>query len=79
MTDSIVDMDDIESRDTLEFLFDHCEQDKFVYKHQWTVGLDYLGQSLLDACGLTFPAASVDCCSERPSKTHKHQPKESNK
>ena len=38
MTDSIVGMDDIESRDTLEFLFDHCEQDKFVYKHQWTVG-----------------------------------------
>tara|TARA_B100000282_G_scaffold265174_1_gene216154 strand:+ start:88 stop:315 length:228 start_codon:yes stop_codon:yes gene_type:complete len=38
MTESIVEMDDIESQDTLNYLFDHCEQDHFVYKHQWTVG-----------------------------------------
>jgi len=38
MTDSIVGIDDSESQDILGYLFDHCEQDQFVYKHQWTVG-----------------------------------------
>ena len=38
MTDSIVGLDDSESQEILDYLFDHCEQDQFVYKHEWTVG-----------------------------------------
>ena len=38
MTDSIVGLDNSESQAILDYLFDHCEEDKFVYKHQWTVG-----------------------------------------
>lgn len=38
MTDEIVGMPAAESRETLDFLADHCEQQKFIYQHQWTVG-----------------------------------------
>ena len=38
MTDHIEGLDRTESDEILQFLFDHCEQDAFVYKHQWTVG-----------------------------------------
>lgn len=38
MTDHIEGLDRAESDEILQFLFDHSEQDGFVYKHQWTVG-----------------------------------------
>ncbi len=38
MTDSVVGLEQSESQEILEFLFDHAEQDQFIYKHQWTVG-----------------------------------------
>ena len=38
MTDLVVGLSRTESDAILSFLFDHCEQDQFVYKHQWTVG-----------------------------------------
>ena len=38
MTDHIVGMDAGESKELLEFLFDHSEQDQFVYEHVWSPG-----------------------------------------
>jgi len=38
MTDHVVDMDPDESRNLLDELFDHMEQDKFIYEHPWKVG-----------------------------------------
>ena len=38
MTDLVVGLSTTESNEILSFLFDHCEQDQFIYKHQWTVG-----------------------------------------
>jgi alpha-ketoglutarate-dependent taurine dioxygenase len=38
MTWSILDMDEGESRETLEFLFDHQEKPEFVYEHDWRPG-----------------------------------------
>lgn len=38
MTWSILDMPADESRDILEFLFDHQEQQRFVYEHDWRPG-----------------------------------------
>ncbi len=38
MTWSILDMPPEESRDTLEFLFDHQERPEFVYEHVWRPG-----------------------------------------
>jgi taurine dioxygenase len=38
MTWSILDMPEDESRETLDFLFDHQEQPRFVYEHDWRPG-----------------------------------------
>ena len=38
ITDHIVDMEPAESNEILNALFDHCEQDKFVYEHIWEPG-----------------------------------------
>jgi taurine dioxygenase len=38
MTWKILDMPDDESRDILEFLFDHQEKPEFVYEHAWAPG-----------------------------------------
>ncbi|HXP73516.1 MAG TPA: TauD/TfdA family dioxygenase [Stellaceae bacterium] len=38
MTWSILDMPKAESRDTLEYLFDHQEKPEFVYEHAWRPG-----------------------------------------
>lgn len=38
MTDHIVGMDIEESNALLNYLFDHCEQPKFIYEHVWTPG-----------------------------------------
>jgi len=38
MTDYILDMDTAESTELLEFLFDHIEQDKYIYDHAWQPG-----------------------------------------
>lgn len=38
MTWSIIDMDPQESRETLEFLFDHQERAQFVHSHTWRSG-----------------------------------------
>lgn len=38
MTDHIVDMDSGESRELLDFLFDHMERPEFVYEHVWRPG-----------------------------------------
>ena len=38
MTDSIEDMDAQASDSLLNKLFDHCEQEAFVYEHQWRPG-----------------------------------------
>ncbi|HEX2241758.1 MAG TPA: TauD/TfdA family dioxygenase [Gammaproteobacteria bacterium] len=38
MTRSIVGMPEKESDEILNYLFDHCEQRKYVYEHEWTVG-----------------------------------------
>lgn len=38
MTDSIVGLPEGESRELLATLSDHCEQERFIYRHRWTVG-----------------------------------------
>ena len=38
MTDHVVDMDPDESRNLLDELFDHMEQEEFIYEHPWKVG-----------------------------------------
>jgi alpha-ketoglutarate-dependent taurine dioxygenase len=38
MTWAILDMEEVESRDILDFLFDHQEKPEFVYEHAWTPG-----------------------------------------
>lgn len=38
MTESVVGLNSSESQAILNYLFDHSESDKFVYKHQWTEG-----------------------------------------
>ena len=38
MTDYIVDMDEAESRELLELLYDQVEEERFVYEHRWRVG-----------------------------------------
>ena len=38
MTDYILDMDTAESTELLEYLFDHIEQDKYIYDHTWQPG-----------------------------------------
>jgi len=38
MTDHVVDMNPDESRNLLDELFDHMEQEKFIYEHPWKVG-----------------------------------------
>ena len=38
MTWAILDMPEEESRALLEFLFDHQEEPRFVYEHQWRLG-----------------------------------------
>jgi taurine dioxygenase len=38
MTDRIIDMPEDESRELLDMLSDHCEQQQFIYQHQWQVG-----------------------------------------
>lgn len=38
MTDYILDMDVTESTELLEYLFDHIEQDQFIYDHKWIPG-----------------------------------------
>ena len=38
MTDHVVDMDPDESNKLLDELFDHMEQEKFIYEHPWKVG-----------------------------------------
>ena len=35
MTDYIVDMDETESRELLDTLFDHMENEDFIYEHSW--------------------------------------------
>ena len=35
MTDYIVDMDETESGELLDTLFDHMEDEDFVYEHAW--------------------------------------------
>lgn len=35
MTDRILELPENESRELLETLFDHCEQEEFVYEHAW--------------------------------------------
>lgn len=36
MTDRILELSDEESRDLLDQLFEHCEQEQFVYEHIWS-------------------------------------------
>jgi taurine dioxygenase len=38
MTWSILDLPEAESRETLDFLFDHQERPEFVYEHEWRPG-----------------------------------------
>lgn len=38
MTDSVEDMDASASQNLLKILFDHSEQEEFVYEHQWQPG-----------------------------------------
>ena len=38
MTVQIVGLDEDDSRETLEFLFDWCVRDEFVYTHDWVLG-----------------------------------------
>ncbi len=38
MTTQILGMDAAESEETLEYLFDWCIRDEFVYKHDWVLG-----------------------------------------
>jgi taurine dioxygenase len=38
MTDCILEMDTAESTEFLEYLFDHIEQDKYIYDHIWRPG-----------------------------------------
>ena len=38
MTDYILDMETAESTELLEYLFDHIEQDKYIYDHAWRPG-----------------------------------------
>ena len=38
MTDHVVDMDPDESQNLLDELFDHMEQEEFIYEHPWKVG-----------------------------------------
>jgi taurine dioxygenase len=38
MTESIIGLPEEESRELLSLICDHCEQPKFAYQHQWTVG-----------------------------------------
>lgn len=38
MTVQVVGLDDDDSRETLEFLFDWCVRDEFVYTHDWVLG-----------------------------------------
>jgi alpha-ketoglutarate-dependent taurine dioxygenase len=38
MTWAILDMEEVESREILDFLFDHQEKPEFVYEHAWTPG-----------------------------------------
>ncbi len=38
LTTHVVDMPEAESKEILEQLFDHSEQDKFIYEHVWTPG-----------------------------------------
>lgn len=38
MSDHIVGMERQESEDLLNYLFDHCEQQQFIYEHVWTPG-----------------------------------------
>ena len=35
MTDYLLDTDPPEGREILDLLFDHLEQDRFVYEHRW--------------------------------------------
>ena len=38
MTDSIIGLPEEESRELLATISDHCEQERFIYRHRWTVG-----------------------------------------
>ena len=38
MTDKIIGMPEDESRELLNMISDHCEQQQFIYQHQWQVG-----------------------------------------
>ena len=38
MTDRILDLPDDESGTLLQLISDHCEQPRFIYRHQWRVG-----------------------------------------
>lgn len=38
MTTRILGLDEDDSRETLDFLFDWCVRDAFVYKHDWSLG-----------------------------------------
>jgi taurine dioxygenase len=38
MTDSIIGLPEQESRALLNRITDHCEQPKFIYRHQWRIG-----------------------------------------
>ena len=79
MTVGVVGLEATESDEILNFLFDHCEQDAFVCKHQWTIGDLIVWDNRCSMHARTdFPGGEAGCSSVPLSKTRKPQRKRKN-